>query len=125
MFQDNAGVIVNPKGEMKGSAITGPVAKECVSVVLAFCDDAMFTMFAYSGGSLAAYRIERRYRRISPSHCCPMLVFRMVMTATTLSALHDHDQALRAIDCTNVLVSGVTRARQLHSVCGCQAVAYC
>jgi ribosomal protein L14 len=29
-LQDNAGVIVNPKGEMKGSAITGPVAKECV-----------------------------------------------------------------------------------------------
>jgi hypothetical protein len=32
-FQDNAGVIVNPKGEMKGSAITGPVAKECVSTL--------------------------------------------------------------------------------------------
>jgi large subunit ribosomal protein L23e len=31
-FEDNAGVIVNPKGEMKGSAITGPVAKECVSL---------------------------------------------------------------------------------------------
>ena len=30
--QDNAGVIVNPKGEMKGSAITGPVAKECVRI---------------------------------------------------------------------------------------------
>ena len=30
LIQDNAGVIVNPKGEMKGSAITGPVAKECV-----------------------------------------------------------------------------------------------
>ena len=28
-FEDNAGVIVNPKGEMKGSAITGPIAKEC------------------------------------------------------------------------------------------------
>jgi large subunit ribosomal protein L23e len=28
-FIDNAGVIINPKGEMKGSAITGPVAKEC------------------------------------------------------------------------------------------------
>merc|ERR1712093_168801 len=28
-FEDNAAVIVNPKGEMKGSAITGPVAKEC------------------------------------------------------------------------------------------------
>ena len=26
-FEDNAGVIVNPKGEMKGSAITGPVGK--------------------------------------------------------------------------------------------------
>jgi len=28
-FEDNAGVIVNDKGEMKGSTITGPVAKEC------------------------------------------------------------------------------------------------
>uniref|UniRef100_A0A2K5N5S9 60S ribosomal protein L23 n=1 Tax=Cercocebus atys TaxID=9531 RepID=A0A2K5N5S9_CERAT len=27
-FRDNAGVIVSNKGEMKGSAITGPVAKE-------------------------------------------------------------------------------------------------
>ena|ERR1700722_2482245 len=32
-LQDNAGVIVNPKGEMKGSAITGPVAKECVRTI--------------------------------------------------------------------------------------------
>ena len=30
--EDNAGVIVNPKGEMKGSAITGPVAKECADI---------------------------------------------------------------------------------------------
>jgi ribosomal protein L14 len=30
--EDNAGVIVNPKGEMKGSAITGPVAKECAEL---------------------------------------------------------------------------------------------
>jgi large subunit ribosomal protein L23e len=29
---DNAGVIVNPKGEMKGSAITGPVAKEAADL---------------------------------------------------------------------------------------------
>ena len=36
-FEDNAGVIVNPKGEMKGSAITGPVAKECVSRLLRTC----------------------------------------------------------------------------------------
>lgn len=26
-------MIVNPKGEMKGSAITGPVAKECVRCI--------------------------------------------------------------------------------------------
>jgi len=31
-FEDNAGVIVNPKGEMKGSAITGPVTKECADL---------------------------------------------------------------------------------------------
>jgi hypothetical protein len=29
---DNAGVIVNEKGDMKGSAITGPVAKECADI---------------------------------------------------------------------------------------------
>merc|ERR1711959_572769 len=31
-FEDNAGVIVNEKGEMKGSAVTGPVAKECAEI---------------------------------------------------------------------------------------------
>lgn len=31
-FEDNAGVIVNAKGELKGSAITGPVAKECADM---------------------------------------------------------------------------------------------
>ena len=31
-FEDNAGVVVNNKGEMKGSAITGPVAKECADI---------------------------------------------------------------------------------------------
>ena len=31
-FEDNAAVIVNPKGEMKGSAITGPIAKECAEL---------------------------------------------------------------------------------------------
>merc|ERR1719342_1549938 len=31
-FEDNASVIVNNKGEMKGSAITGPVAKECADL---------------------------------------------------------------------------------------------
>ncbi|KAK7105235.1 large ribosomal subunit protein uL14-like [Littorina saxatilis] len=32
VFEGNAGVIVNVKGEMKGSAITGPVAKECADL---------------------------------------------------------------------------------------------
>ena len=31
-FEDNAAVIVNPKGEMNGSAISGPVAKECADL---------------------------------------------------------------------------------------------
>merc|ERR1719230_2396101 len=31
-FEDNAGVIVNDKGEMKASAIFGPVAKECAEL---------------------------------------------------------------------------------------------
>lgn len=31
-FEDNAGVLVNNKGEMKGSSITGPVAKECAEL---------------------------------------------------------------------------------------------
>eukprot|EP00297_Palpitomonas_bilix_P014914 CAMPEP_0113874658 /NCGR_PEP_ID=MMETSP0780_2-20120614/4463_1 /TAXON_ID=652834 /ORGANISM="Palpitomonas bilix" /LENGTH=140 /DNA_ID=CAMNT_0000860469 /DNA_START=21 /DNA_END=443 /DNA_ORIENTATION=- /assembly_acc=CAM_ASM_000599 len=31
-FEDNAGVIVNPKGEMKGSAVAGPVGKECADL---------------------------------------------------------------------------------------------
>jgi len=31
-FEDNAGVIVNNKGEMKGSAVAGPVAKECADL---------------------------------------------------------------------------------------------
>ncbi|OBS73239.1 hypothetical protein A6R68_12184 [Neotoma lepida] len=31
-FEDSAGVIVNNKGDMKGSVITGPVAKECADL---------------------------------------------------------------------------------------------
>jgi len=31
-YLDNAGVIINPKGEMKGSAITGPVGKEAADL---------------------------------------------------------------------------------------------
>ena len=30
---DNAGVILNPKEEMKGSTITGSIAKECAKLL--------------------------------------------------------------------------------------------
>ncbi|KNC76863.1 60S ribosomal protein L23 [Sphaeroforma arctica JP610] len=43
-FEDNAGVIVNNKGEMKGSAITGPVAKETAD---------MWPRIASNAGSVA------------------------------------------------------------------------
>jgi hypothetical protein len=55
-FEDNAGVIVNPKGEMKGSAITGPVAKECVRPHLNFPRDCSET--CYPGGFVAPYRFQ-------------------------------------------------------------------
>ncbi|KAG8369851.1 hypothetical protein BUALT_Bualt14G0056600 [Buddleja alternifolia] len=32
VFADNGGVIVNPKGEMKDSAITGPIGKKCTDL---------------------------------------------------------------------------------------------
>ena len=44
-FEDNAGVIVNPKGEMKGSASRRPVAKD--------------------RGPLAAYRLRRQLHHVS------------------------------------------------------------
>ena len=36
-FEDNAGVIVNNKGEMKGSAVSGPVAKGVRRFVAPYC----------------------------------------------------------------------------------------
>merc|ERR1712186_285619 len=39
-FEDNAGVIVNNKGEMKGSAILGPVARECADLWPRFASNA-------------------------------------------------------------------------------------
>ncbi len=32
-FEDNAGVIINNKGEMKGSAVAGPCSKECADML--------------------------------------------------------------------------------------------
>ena len=30
--EDNAAILINPKGEVKGSAITGPITKECAEL---------------------------------------------------------------------------------------------
>lgn len=32
VLADNVGVLVNPKGEMKGSSITGTIRKECADL---------------------------------------------------------------------------------------------
>ena len=39
-MDDNVGVIVNPKGEMKECAITGPIAKECAEIFLKIASNA-------------------------------------------------------------------------------------
>lgn len=31
-FEDNAAVVITPKGEVKGTAVSGPVAKECADL---------------------------------------------------------------------------------------------
>jgi hypothetical protein len=61
-FEDNAGVIVNPKGEMKGSAITGPVAKECVRDYHFY--EEYYSDLSIQGGPLAPYCFQRRHSRV-------------------------------------------------------------
>merc|ERR1712064_68117 len=57
-FEDNAGVIVNAKGELKGSAITGPVAKECAEL----WPKIALTLLVYTSVDLVTFIaiIERR-----------------------------------------------------------------
>lgn len=54
---------------MKGSAITGPVAKECVRPLLSwgFLVLRLTAIFGYTGRSLAPYRLKRWYRGLSAS----------------------------------------------------------
>lgn len=57
---------------MKGSAITGPVAKECVRYRSISLLRALLKLdFPQSGGSLATYRIERGNCRMS--YICPFV----------------------------------------------------
>lgn len=69
-FEDNAGVIVNPKGEMKGSAITGPVAKECVCLDTALLfDHSVTTIRRRIYGPVSLPTLERWFNCIHP--CFP------------------------------------------------------
>lgn len=63
LLQDNAGVIVNNKGDMKGSVIVGPVAKECVCMDI-FEVDPIPHPFP-TGRSLAPYRSKSWYSRMN------------------------------------------------------------
>ncbi|KAL9356757.1 hypothetical protein Peur_050010 [Populus x canadensis] len=56
-FEDNAGVIVNPKGEMKGSAITGPIEKECADLWPRIASAALICLFLFFGN----YTVVKSY----------------------------------------------------------------
>lgn len=91
MQQDNAGVIVNPKGEMKGSAITGPVAKECVRYPLLSCHTEYTHSSLSPGGSLATYRVKCGHCRMStiiPSTFSSMFVSHMPPNAHPCDVQH-------------------------------------
>ena len=54
-FEDNAGVIVNPKGEMKGSAITGPVGKEAAELWPVSCSSDLVHVGPSTNTCVTAY----------------------------------------------------------------------
>jgi hypothetical protein len=81
-FEDNAGVIVNPKGEMKGSAITGPVAKECVCLHNGlFCESSVTSLSRRICGPVLLPTLERWFDCI---HSC--FLYRCIPVTTA----HNH-----------------------------------
>ncbi|KAJ0651295.1 putative ribosomal protein L14P [Helianthus annuus] len=69
-FEDNAGVIVNPKGEMKGSAITGPIGKECADLwprIASAANAIVSSMISRSSGGGLAFLL--RDADSTPSWC--------------------------------------------------------
>ncbi len=65
-FEDNAGVIVNPKGELKGSVVTGPVAKECADYwpKIASACGKLFYMVAWFLGGEIEFFVRRRSKYV-------------------------------------------------------------
>jgi large subunit ribosomal protein L23e len=86
-FEDNAGVIVNPKGEMKGSAITGPVAKEAAEL-WPVRRPARTSLFC--ANSPAAYRLQLRCRHVR----CLFLLFRNIHGSTGTAKMHLRGEGL-------------------------------
>ena len=64
---------------MKGSAITGPVAKECVRARIFFFFYAPKLTCLATGGLVAAYRIERRHGGLRLQHS-PSFAARFMMS---------------------------------------------
>ena len=85
---------MNPKGEMKGSAITGPVAKECVRARIFFFFYAPKLTCLATGGLVAAYRIERRHGGLRLQHS-PSFAARFMMSCISKCVynLHAHTTA--------------------------------
>lgn len=80
-FEDNAGVIVNPKGEMKGSAITGPVAKECVCLgTTLLCDYSVTLLHRRIYGPVLPPTLERWFNCTNSHFCIDVFLWQPHMT---------------------------------------------
>ena len=78
-------MIVNPKGEMKGSAITGPVAKECVRgpyffVYMQFADP----LFCRPTSGRVSRRTQAQSYEVSVFMLSPCLLFPSPLVDPTL-----------------------------------------
>ncbi|RYR25144.1 hypothetical protein Ahy_B02g058791 isoform A [Arachis hypogaea] len=88
-FEDNAGVIVNPKGEMKGSAITGPIGKECADLwpriasaanAIDFVSDSVYPLRLHWKSVLLCISSEQNSKR---QFLCVTLLFATWKTGST------------------------------------------
>ena len=62
--QDNASTIVNPKGGMKGSTKTGPVAKEYMSSNFTVCSLTLVTLNFWQAGAILPLMQSQAYEML-------------------------------------------------------------
>ena len=62
--QDNASTILNPKGEMKGSTKTGPVAKEYMSANFTVCSLTLVTLNFWQAGPILPLMQSQAYEML-------------------------------------------------------------